>query len=349
MKIIIDDKIPFIRGIFEPFASVEYLPGGAITKGQLKDAEVLIVRTRTRCDRNLLEGTAVRFIATATIGFDHIDTNYCQEQGIRWTNAPGCNSGSVAQYIASALIAISRRSGFQLKDKTLGIIGVGHVGSKVAKVGELLGMKVLLNDPPRARAEGNAGFTDLETLLRMSDIVTIHVPLNRNGYDKTFHLAGSGFLAKMKPGAILINSSRGEVVHEQEILRSTEISDHPLILDVWENEPTINRELLAITAIATPHIAGYSADGKWNATRMAATAAAGFLGIDPGLLPSPLGEVPPPPGGQSIEEYLYSTYDILSDDNRLRQSPETFEDQRNHYPIRREFQITTSSHHHIIK
>jgi len=337
MKIIIDDKIPFIRGIFEPHAEVAYLPGGDITRDHLADAEVLIVRTRTRCSRELLSGTGIRFIATATIGFDHIDTRFCRESGIGWTNAPGCNSGSVAQYITSALIALSRQGNFHLQDKTLGIIGVGHVGSKVAQMANLLGMKVILNDPPRARDEGTGKFAGLDELLELSDIVTIHVPLYRDGEDRTFHMVDGDFLAKLKPGAILINSSRGEVVHESELILSPHISDHPLVLDVWENEPRINEQPLGLATIATPHIAGYSADGKWNATRMVATAAANYLGISLGEITSPLGNLPLEVESESLEDYLYATYDILQDDQRLRLSPATFEDQRNHYPIRREY------------
>jgi erythronate-4-phosphate dehydrogenase len=317
---------------------VEYVPGGLISPDHLADAEVLIVRTRTRCNRELLEGTGVRFIATATIGFDHIDTRYCEEKDIQWTNAPGCNSGSVAQYLASALIALSRRYGFGLRDKTLGIIGVGYVGSKVARIAELLGMKVLLNDPPRARKEGKGSFVDLDDLLDRSDIVTIHVPLNRERADKTWHMVDPEFIAKLKPDSILINSSRGEVIDEASILQVPSLNSHPLVLDVWEHEPVISRELLTLTSIATPHIAGYSADGKWNATRMVATAAADFLGISLGELKSPLGSLSLAMESESLEDYLYATYDILQDDLRLRNTPEAFEDQRNHYPVRREYQ-----------
>ena len=178
MKIIIDNKIPYIKGALEPFAEVIYLPGDKTTPEIVKDADALITRTRTDCNAQLLTGSRVKFIATATIGFDHIDTAFCEQSGISWTNAPGCNSKSVEQYIASALIVMAERKNFSLKEKTIGIIGVGNVGAKVARLCEILGMRVLLNDPPRSRSEGNKGFVNLDELLRESDIITLHVPLN---------------------------------------------------------------------------------------------------------------------------------------------------------------------------
>ncbi len=367
MRIVIDDKIPFIRGILEPFAEVLYMPGGQIRREHLMDAECLIIRTRTTCNRQLLEGTAVRFIATATIGFDHIDIDYCQTAGIKWTNAPGCNSGSVAQYITVALIIMSNRHHFDLTDKTLGIIGVGHVGSKVKRIAEILGMKVLLTDPPRARAEGPEGFVDLKTLLTQSDIVTIHVPLNREGEDKTWNLVDRNFLETLKPGAVLMNTSRGEILDEAAVLKLAPITDHwslvtghwSLVLDVWQNEPHINRKLLAMAEIATPHIAGYSQDGKLNATRMVVEAVTSYfkstiddlrftiddiqlrLPIDPSIVSLPSAVLSTGHWslvtGHSLPDYLLETYDLPADDRRLRESPETFEEQRNNYPVRREF------------
>jgi erythronate-4-phosphate dehydrogenase len=370
MKAVIDDKIPFIRGILEPYAEVVYLPGAQIRRDHLLDADCLITRTRTRCNRELLEGTKVRFIASATIGFDHIDTLWCKQAGIRWTNSPGCNSGSVAQYITTALLEMSARLDFNLHDKTLGIIGVGHVGSKVQRIAKLLGMHVLLNDPPRSRAEGPDLFTDLKTLLSNSDIITLHVPLNREGPDKTLHLVDREFLEAMQPGAILINTSRGEVVDESALIQwakndrkqnpSSLVTHHSslvtrhssLVLDVWENEPHINRDLLYLADIATPHIAGYSLDGKMNATRMVVQAvAAGFgLKVDPddGLagfracgLSDHSSRITYHDSCYTLHDYIRATYDILADDRRLRESPDTFEEQRNNYPERREFSAYT--------
>ncbi len=359
MKAIIDDKIPFIRGILEPYAEVAYLPGAQIRRDHLRNAECLITRTRTRCNRELLEGTKVRFIASATIGFDHIDTHWCRQAGIRWTNSPGCNSGSVSQYITAALLEMSERRNFYLQDKTLGIIGVGHVGSKVERIAKLLGMKILLNDPPRSRADGPEHFTDLKKLISNSDIITLHVPLNREGPDQTLHLVDQEFLEEMKPGAILINTSRGEVVDESALIQwakndrkrnppslvthhSSRVTRHSsLVLDVWENEPRINRELMTLADIATPHIAGYSLDGKMNATRMVVQAVATEFGLkmDPeaGLTGLQAYGLPYHASRFTYHDYIRSTYDILADDQRLRESPETFEEQRNNYPERREF------------
>jgi len=363
MKAVIDDKIPFIRGILEPYADVVYLPGGQIRRDHLLDADCLITRTRTRCNQELLKGTAVRFIASATIGFDHIDTLWCNKAGVRWTNSPGCNSGSVAQYITAALLEMSERLNFNLHDKTLGIIGVGHVGSKVQRIAELMGMNVLLNDPPRSRAEGPDHFTDLKKLLSDSDIITLHVPLNREGQDKTRHLVDREFLEAIKPGAILINTSRGEVVDEAELIRRLQGDQRPetrdrnkdnsslvtrhlsLVIDVWNDEPHISRQLLSLTDIATPHIAGYSLDGKMNATRMVVQAVATEFGLklDPedGLTNLRACGLTDHGSRITLHDYIRATYDILADDRRLRESPETFEEQRNNYPEHREFNAHT--------
>jgi erythronate-4-phosphate dehydrogenase len=345
MKIVADNKIPYLRGVFESGAEVTYLPGNEIRTEDIRDADCLLIRTRTRCDRALLANTRVRFIGTATIGFDHIDTQWCEENGIFWTNAPGCNSGSVAQYITAALLEVALLKGFNLTDKTLGIIGVGHVGSKVEKIARQLGMTVLLNDPPRQRMEGPDNFVSLPVLLEQSDIVTLHVPLIASGPDTTSNLVNINLLEQLKPGAILINSARGEVLNDESVIRF--LQEHPergidLVLDVWSHEPDLNRDLLDLAAIATPHIAGYSADGKYTATRMIVDAAAGFFGLTPGDLSGKLEDQVflvdsmgmPQTGMINI---IRASYSILSDDQRLRSSPERFEELRNNYPIRREF------------
>ena len=197
MKVIIDDKIPYIKGALEPFAEVLYLPGKDTTPAVVKEADALITRTRTICNESLLKGSKVSFIATATIGFDHIDTVYCEQSGITWTNAPGCNAKSVEQYIASVLFVMAERKGWTLAGKTLGVVGVGQVGSKVARLASILGMKVLLNDPPRARVEGETGFCSLETVLAEADIITLHVPLNLQGEDATYHMADEAFFKRL--------------------------------------------------------------------------------------------------------------------------------------------------------
>ena len=212
MKIIADNKIPFLRGALEPFAEVVYMPGKETTAEVVKDADALITRTRTICNEALLKGSSVKVIATATIGFDHIDTAWCEANGIIWRNAPGCNSWSVKQYITSLLLSVARKRSLSLEGMTLGVVGVGNVGSKVASAAAALGMKVLLNDPPRERKEGPEAFVSLDELIRRSDIITLHVPLQKDGPDATWHLFDAARLASMRPGQILFNSSRGPVV-----------------------------------------------------------------------------------------------------------------------------------------
>lgn len=350
MLLIADNKIPFLTGALEPFTDVIYSSGKDITNELLKStgAEALIIRTRTRCNHELLSGSRVSFIATATIGFDHIDTDYCQKNGIYWTNAPGCNSSSVQQYLASALVTLSHLKGFNLKDKTLGVIGVGNVGSKIVRLAEQLNMKVLLNDPPRERKESACQFRSLDTILRECDIISFHVPLIPEGIDKTFHMADSSFFDKVNDGTVIINSSRGEVVDSDALksaIRSKKVAG--AVLDVWENEPVIDSELLDITDIATPHIAGYSADGKANGTAMSVQALSRYFNL--GVDDWEAAEIPCPQNliinikckGKNddniVNEAILATYNILDDDARLRNSVETFEKQRGDYPLRREF------------
>ncbi|MDR0815598.1 MAG: 4-phosphoerythronate dehydrogenase [Bacteroidales bacterium] len=347
MKIVIDDKIPFIKGVLEPYADVAYLPGAECADGR---ADALITRTRTKCNETTLKDTSVKFIATATIGYDHIDTAWCEANGITWTNAPGCNSGSVRQYIGTVLSTLAGRYGYRFRDMTLGVVGVGNVGSKVARLGEALGMTVLLNDPPRERREGGNAFVPLNELIRRSDVVTLHVPLNRSGEDCTFHLFDEARLRGFRQNAILINSSRGEVTDNAALKNALKAKTlKAAVLDVWENEPDIDRELLSLLDIATPHIAGYSADGKANGTAMSVQALSSFFGFPltewrPDNVPAPLqplqftlngtGKTPQ----QCLCEAILHTYPMMNDDSRLRNSPETFEKQRGAYPIRREFE-----------
>lgn len=347
MLIIADDKIPFLKGVFEPFAEVVYLPGKQINNDVVKKADALLVRTRTKCTDSLLEGSNVKFIGTATIGFDHIDTHYCERKNIVWTNAPGCNSASVKQYITAALLKLSRDYQIDLSTKTIGIIGVGNVGSKVEEVAGMLGMKVLLNDPPRARKEGDDAFISLGKLLVESDIVTVHVPLNIVGDDCTYHLFDGKTFKKMKKGAWFINCSRGEVVDSSSLKRVSDSKLGGTILDVWENEPDIDLDLMAKAFIATPHIAGYSTDGKANGTAKIVNALSANFNLPlKKWYPS---NVPPPENqdifidckGKSdadvLSEAVFHTYNIEEDDIKLRFSPSDFEKQRGDYPLRREF------------
>lgn len=348
LQIVADDKIPFLRGVFEPYAEVKYMPGSAISHKDLLSADALLIRTRTRCDSRLLNGTRVKFIATATIGHDHIDKNFCKKAGIHWDSAPGCNAASVMQYMASALMTIQKEKCIRLEGKTIGIVGAGHVGKLVQKLAGILGMKVLLNDPPRERSEGAGEFTGLQQLLTQSDFVTLHVPYTTVGIDKTRHLINAGSIALMKPSAWLINTSRGEVIDTQALKTAL---DHNKIagavLDVWENEPEIDCDLLANVYIATPHIAGYSADGKANGTAMVVRALSAFFGLPltswyPEMLPAPSNE---PVLEKDIDESsdafleraILHTYNILTDNFLLRNHPADFEKLRNNYPVRREF------------
>lgn len=348
MKIIIDDKIPYIKGALEKVAEVVYLPGNKTTPEIVKDADALITRTRTICNEQLLAGSSVKFIATATIGYDHIDTGYCKKAGIEWTNAPGCNAESVNQYIASALFSWSMRKRSELAGKTIGIVGVGQVGSRIAKTCEILGMNVLMNDPPRERAEGKEKFVSLKTIQKEADIITFHVPLNMSGKDVTFHLANEKFFQNLGKKPLVINSCRGEVVDSDAVYNAIESGDiSGYIADCWENEPEIDENLLNIADYGTPHIAGYSRDGKANGTKMSIQAVSRFFGLglddwQPSTIEMPEYSIIEIDGNQRREysilaEAILSTYDIEDDDEALRESLHLFEKLRGDYPVRREF------------
>jgi erythronate-4-phosphate dehydrogenase len=352
VKILIDDKIPYIQGAFENVAEVVYLPGSKTTSEIAKDADAIVTRTRTICNEKLLDGSSVKFIATATIGYDHIDTDFCEANGITWTNAPGCNSKSVEQYIASTIMVLAEKYNWNLSEKTIGVVGVGNVGSKVARICEIFGMKVLLNDPPRERAEGSTKFVSLETIQNEADIITLHVPLNMKGEDATFHLGNDEFLNSLKCKPVLINSCRGEVTETNAVkaaLKANKIAT--FVCDCWENEPDLDLNLLALTEIATPHIAGYSKDGKATGTLMSVQAISEFFGL--GLENwQPTGvEAPNEPEfeidgsglteQQIISKAILHTYNIRNDDKTFRNNPELFEQLRGDYPTRREFPAFT--------
>lgn len=353
MKIVCDNKIPFLKGALEPYADVVYLPGKDTTAEVLKDADAVITRTRTKCNESTLKGSSVKMIATATIGFDHIDTEWCEQNGIEWTNAPGCNSWSVRQYMASLLVQILKQYNLDRHNCTLGVIGVGNVGSKVAEIASILGLKVLLNDPPRARKEGNDSFVSLDEIIEKSDIITCHVPLQRNGQDATFHLFDQERISQLKPHQILINTSRGEVVDNKSL--KTALQNKMIeaaSLDVWENEPDIDTELMELLFTATPHIAGYSLDGKANGTWMSVQAIGRKFNLP--CKDWKVTEVPNPAQpvefcidlngkniDQVLDEAILYTYDIFTDDKRFRENPTEFELQRADYPIRREFPAFT--------
>jgi len=348
MKIIIDNKIPYIKGVLEPYAEVVYLPGNQMTADVVKDADALVTRTRTVCNEAVLSGSRVKFIATATIGFDHIDTDYCKAAGIEWVNAPGCNAESVNQYVSSALFSYSKRKGFDLADKTIGVVGVGQVGSRIAKTCEILGMQVLLNDPPRERAEGSAQFVSLKTIREQADIISFHVPLNRQGIDKTFHMADAEFLQDLRKKPLIINTCRGEVFDTEAVLKAREMNDiSGMVIDCWENEPDINLALLKLVDFGTSHIAGYSRDGKANGTKASVQAISSFfnLGIndwEPDDVAAPVHPVIDLDGAHRAEQAIMAdavlaTYQIENDDKTLRSRTHLFEQLRGDYPARREF------------
>ncbi len=349
MKIIADDRIPFLKGVFEPYCEIAYIPGKDISPEHLVNADALIVRTRTLCNEHLLGKSKVKIVATATIGTDHFDIPWLEKAGIAWVNAPGCNSGSVQQYIGSVL-AHFILEGMVPANSVIGIVGVGMVGSKVQRLASSLGFKVLLNDPPRQRKEKSVEFCDYNTILKESDIITFHTPLSYEGPDATFKLFNKESLRHLKSGVHIINSSRGEVVSNDSLfegLSSGKISK--LILDVWENEPDIDAELHNKVRFGTPHIAGYSMDGKANGTTMVVQKVSEVLGLpltewQPSSIPEP--DEPfisidssNSPAFEAAAKAILATYDIKDDDKRLRANPELFEKLRGEYPLRREFQI----------
>ncbi|MCD4770188.1 MAG: 4-phosphoerythronate dehydrogenase [Bacteroidales bacterium] len=361
MRIVIDNKIPFIKGVLEPFADVTYINGSKICNSDLLNVDALIIRTRTKVNKDLLEGTKVRFVGTATIGTDHIDTNWCDTNGIKWTSAPGCNSGSVMQYVVTSILSLARKYNIVLKGKTIGVVGVGNVGSKVANACEALGMNVLRNDPPRERKEGKTGFLSLDDLIAGSDIISLHVPLTTTGIDKTYRLAGELFFEKMKKGSLLINTSRGPVINEKLLLQNL-VSKHlrGTVLDVWVNEPAISKDLLGLVDIGTPHIAGYSLDGKANGTKMIINQMAHFFNLpltdwSPDNIPDPIcpfidADRQDNSDQDIITDSILSTYPIGDDSSLLKQSPDKFEELRGNYRNRREFNsYTITGDHNAIK
>ena len=319
MKVIVDNKIPFIKEAIEKIADeVVYAPGKDFTPSLVKDADALIIRTRTHCNRGLLEGSKV------TIGFDHIDTEYCREAGITWTNAPGCNSASVAQYLHSSLILLQESKGINLSEATIGIIGVGNVGSKVAKVAQELGMRVLLNDLPREDKEGKQHFSSLQTLAKECNVLTFHVPLYKEGKYRTYHLADTAFFQSLKQKPVIINTSRGEVIETDALLNALEtklISD--AIIDVWENEPAINLTLLSMSLDALCRYFNIQADYQI---------------------------IPPAPSqpqitAETLSDAYLQIYDPRQDSNALKTHPELFEKLRGDYPLRREKKAYTILNH----
>lgn len=346
MKIVVDDKIPFIReAISQISTDVIYKPGIAISPDDIHDADALIIRTRTRCDEALLKGSKVSFIATATIGYDHLDIEYLKRAHVTWTNCPGCNANSVGQYIHSCLLLLEKEKGYDLSKTTVGLVGVGHVGHAVIEAIRPLGVQILLNDPPQKEALRKAGkphefFLKMEELQEKCDIISFHTPLITKGPYPTFHLANKTFFNALKKRPIIINTSRGAAVDNTDVLQALKegiIRD--AIIDTWENEPNINQELLNLIYIGTPHIAGYSADGKANATRMALTALCNHFHLPVTFqirVPQLPEEELPAPNLTETERALV-LYNPHTDSLKLKSHPTMFEELRGNYPLRREF------------
>ena len=343
MKIVADKYIPFLEGVFEPYAEVVYKDGMEICREDVVDADALIIRTRTKCNASLLEGSKVRMIATATIGMDHIDLEYCRNHGITVQNAEGCNAGGVLQYVFTALYGMAARKGIKLDGATMGIVGVGHVGKKVEAMARYLGFNVLMCDPPRAASEGSDEFCSLEYLLANSQIVTMHVPLD----ETTRGMADEEFFMLMPPGAIFINAARGEILDDDALMQAIPKLG-AVAIDTWNHEPNINLELLDMVDIATPHIAGYSYQGKQNATALAVQAVAKFFGITELYNYYPQADVPDhepiqldlreKTHGERAAVFQYN-YPIFTDDFRFRMEPENFEKLRSEYQYRREIYV----------
>jgi erythronate-4-phosphate dehydrogenase len=372
MRIVCATNMPFAVEAFSTLGDVTVLEGRNITARDVKGADILAVRSTTRVDRQLLAGSGVRFVGTATIGTDHMDLAYLEQAGIAWCYAPGCNANSVSEYVTSALLHLGQRHGFVLEGKTVGVIGVGNVGSRVVQKARALGMRVLKHDPPRERAEGPGNriaargqplepgpFVPLDHVLSEADVITLHVPLTKAGPDATYHMANARFLGAARRGCVFLDAARGAVVDSDALLRAIEAGavGHT-VLDTWEPEPTFRREVLDRVDLGTPHIAGHSFEGKVNGTVMVYQAACRFLGATPrwtpdALMPAPIVPVVDADGlGRSDEEILWEivrqVYDITADDRRFRaasvaadvQRGEAFDRLRRHYPERREFTCT---------
>lgn len=338
LKIVIENKIPFIKGILDNIADVKYLAPEDFTPQNISDADALIIRTRTKCDASLLENSKCRFIATATIGTDHIDLNYCQKRGIAVMNAPGCNAPAVAQYVYAAIDAYlqNKTPNKKLSDITLGIVGVGNVGKIVEKWGKQLGFNVLLNDPPRAAVEYTNNFVSLHEIAQQSDIITFHTPLLPSGKYKTYHLCDKSFLSSVKKNPLIINCARGPIMDTDATLHALDtqlIAD--VIIDCWENEPNINHELLNRAFITTPHIAGYSIEGKIRATIMVLKALCIHFNLPDVTIslfdPIPMGATP-----QVSMQAISASYNPMLDTSNLKKSPDLFEHLRNNYSLRHE-------------
>ncbi len=352
MILVADSKIPHAETAFREFGDVRVIPTKLMNRESVKDAGAVLVRSETRIDSSFLSGTAVRFVGTATIGTDHIDLDYLAQNNIGFASCPGSNANSVAEYILAALLEVSARFGRSLNGSTLGVVGHGNTGSRVARKAEAVGMRVLLNDPPLARLTGDPRYVSLDALME-ADFISLHVPLTKTGEDPAFHLFDGRRMLAMKQGSILLNASRGAVVDNQ-ALKKLLVDQHleACVLDVWEGEPMIDGDLLRLVTLGSPHIAGYSHDGKLNATIMLREALGTFLRVplsDTVVLESvgrrDIHILSHADTELALREAVKQCYDIEQDDARLRQilglplerRGDYFRELRSKYPHRREF------------
>jgi erythronate-4-phosphate dehydrogenase len=350
MKTVVAETVLLGLEAFETLGEVIVIPDRQIGPEHLKDADALIIRSKTKVTPELLAGSSVRFVGTATAGFEHIDFQGLEKSGIGWCAAPGCNADSVADYMTAALLSLHKLQGLELEGKTIGIIGVGQVGSRVAERAEALGLRVLLNDPPRAAKEGDQGFQTLEKVLAESDIVTLHVPLVLEKPWPTLKMADCRFFEQIKRGAVFVNASRGKVLDSDALLhaKANGIISHA-VLDVWDPEPAIRADVLSIATIRTPHIAGHSLEGKLNGTVQVYQEACSFFEIQTCWDPAPLlpavavPELEIDSHGKSdikvLAEAVAHVYNILADQLAV-EDIERFDKLRAHYSVRREFKNT---------
>lgn len=328
--LLVDENIPFIKGRLEPLANVTYLDQDAFTPGLASEADALLIRTRTRCNEALLGGTPVRLVATATIGTDQIDLDWCRANGVEVRNSPGCNAPGVAQYVWAALLHM----GVEPKGLKIGVVGHGNVGSVVAEWGRALGAQVMVCDPPRAEAgHTDCDYMPLQRLMAECDVVTLHMPLIRNGQHTTYHLVGASELALMRPGAILINAARGPVADTLAVKEAIRTRGLRAVIDTWEGEPALDRELLELCEIGTFHIAGYSYEGKQRATRMVLEACDSHFGWDT----DKSGLAPDRPKHEKVSAgAIAASYDPRRDMEALRREPDAFDRLRHDYDFRHE-------------
>lgn len=355
MLIVADENIPLIDAFFAQFGEIRRLPGRQITRADVHDADVLLVRSVTKVDRDLLEGSAVRFVGTCTIGTDHLALDYFQQEGIQWSSAPGCNARGVVDYVLGSLLTLAEIEGAALHQRTYGVVGAGEVGGRLVSVLKGLGFNVLVCDPPRQAVEGD-GYVSLEQIIERCDVISLHTPLDKSGEHPTWHLFDHQRLNQLKQGTWLINASRGPVI-DNNALRDvlTQREDLQAVLDVWEAEPQVDVELADLCVLATPHIAGYSLDGKQRGTAQIYQAFCDFLGQEAviklaDLLPAPwLAKVELSAESDpawALAMLCRGVYDPRRDDADFRRSlvgtvqeqKLAFDALRKHYPVRREIE-----------